>query len=120
MKSTTRILLITGIAIFTALFFFHRDFRIAPPVSVSYRKSFVGKGIVLNVQNDATEYMREIVVRVKRHGDVIATHGLAERLAPGDALNVGWMELGGVQLQRHDEVEVYAKGYTCCKHVVPE
>jgi len=81
-----------------------------PNVYVLYRQSLVGAGRVLILKNDSTKYLHELTITITRNGQEIARKGIARELAPGDSIQVGWVELG-VALKTGDNIKIYAKGY---------
>jgi len=83
---------------------------LTPPVSVSYRDSIAGQGIVLAVTNTSAEFLHEVTVTIKSPGGEVKTYFIPT-LEPHESVNVGWLKLDGWPVPEGSEVTVSCKGY---------
>jgi hypothetical protein len=92
-----------------------------PPVTVTYRPSLVGIGLVVQISNDSGHHLYNVRV-VGRNFEEVASASVkaADHLGPGEVIEVGWMEFESWVPVPGETIEVYADNYLTPKlSVVP-
>lgn len=107
MKLNVRLKLLGSL---TVLAFLLGACALTPPVSVSYRESIAGQGMILSVTNTSAEYLHEVTVRIKSPEGEVKEHYMVT-LRPHESVNVGWLKLDGWPIPEGSEVTVSCKGY---------
>lgn len=83
-----------------------------PPVKVSYRKSMVGAGMVLQIQNDSSHHLYNVKVIGRNFEEVSSASVIASKhLPPGGITEVGWLEFVGWTPRSGETMEIYADDY---------
>lgn len=105
--------IVVGVAIY--LFVYGGTGRVggpmSPPIGVTYRDSYVGAGIVMDIANHSDKTLYGVRVHIVG-GDGRSTDAkVAAALKSGEDKEVGWMQLDGWKLENGEEVSVYADGY---------
>ena len=109
--------LLVLIVIGAAIYFFMNfgDGRVAgpmsPPVDVKYRDSYIGRGIVLDINTHSGKTLYGIRLHITGRGGQSTDVNVVNSLKPGEDTEVGWMELHGWTLEVGEEVSIYADGY---------
>jgi len=89
----------------------------AVPVQCTFRNSIIGKGEVFIIKNTTNEYIENIVLDIyKTRFDAqsqvpIKVVPVAEKLAPGDSKEIGWME-AGTNIEKTQFMVIRAKGFS--------
>ena len=86
-----------------------------PPIEVDYRKSLLGAGNIVQLENRTNEPIRELVVEIRSTAGTVS-YEVAE-LGGFEMLEVGWKKLGGFQIPDDAEIEIRAKGYFLPLHI---
>jgi hypothetical protein len=83
-----------------------------PPVTVSYRDSLVGMGKVMQITNRSGHHLYNVRV-IGRNFDQVSSASVraTDHLAPGDTVEVGWLEFGNWTPTPGETMEVYADDY---------
>jgi hypothetical protein len=79
---------------------------LTPPIGVTYRESSIGKGIVLEFQNQGRENVYHVAVAFEGQPKRI----VVDTLAPGETKEAGWMQLD-TPPKRGVLFSIYADGY---------
>lgn len=86
--------------------------RPVPPVTVTYRDSLVGAGIVIHIRNDSLHHLYNVkVVGRNLEQQSSASVKATDHLAPGDHVEVGWMEFTRWVPRPGETIEVYCDDY---------
>jgi len=87
-----------------------------PPVTVTYRSSFVGLGKVVVISNNSSHHLYNVRVVGRNFEEVSSASVKAtDHLAPGSSVEVGWLEFESWVLQPGETIEVYADNYVSPK-----
>lgn len=82
----------------------------SPPVSITYRPSFVGMGKVVIITNTSNHHLYNVKMTInssKSSASVLAS----EHLSPGACVHIGWWELEKWVVEPGETVTVYADDY---------
>ena len=83
-----------------------------PPVSVSYRPSLFGMGMVVVITNKSSHHLYNVKVTGRNYNQVSsASVKASDHLLPGGSVEVGWMEFGSWVPVPGESIEVYADDY---------
>lgn len=82
------------------------------PVTIRFRPSLVGMGQVAVISNNSAHHLYNVRV-VGRSVSELSSGSVkaADHLAPGDTVDVGWLEFGAWVPQPGETIEVYADDY---------
>jgi len=86
--------------------------RPVPPVTVTYRDSLVGVGIVIQIKNDSLHHLYDVkVVGRSLEDPSSASVNATDHLAPGGSVEIGWIEFERWVPRPGEIVEVYCDDY---------
>ena len=86
--------------------------RPVPPVTVTYRDSAVGIGKVIQITNNSTHHLYDVKVTGRNmKQNASASVKASEHLAPGETVEVGWMEFEAWVPEPGETVEIYCEDY---------
>ena len=93
-----------------------------PPVTVTYRPSIVGVGMVIQISNTSSHHLYNVQVVGRNYDEVSSASVKAtDHLEPYGVVEVGWMEFEAWVPQPGESVEVYCDDYaTPYISVIPE
>jgi len=93
-----------------------------PPVKVTYRKSLVGIGMVVQITNTSGHHLYNVKVVGRNFKDVESASVTAtEHLRPHTSVEVGWIEFEAWVPVPGETIEVYCDDYALPKvSVVPD
>ena len=83
-----------------------------PPVSVTYRNSFWGRGKVVQVTNTSNNHLYNVKVIGRNFQEVSSASVRAtDHLSPGSSVEVGWIQFEQWTPQPGETIEIYADDY---------
>ena len=86
--------------------------RPMPPVTVTYRDSLVGAGIVIQIRNDSLHHLYNVKVvgrNLKQQSS--ASVKATDHLSPEESVEVGWLEFTRWVPRPGETIEVYCDDY---------
>ncbi len=84
---------------------------LSPPLGVSYRDSYIGHGIVMDISNHSDKTLYGVRVHITSSDGHSTDANVANALKPGEEKEVGWMELNNWKLEMGEDISIYADGY---------
>jgi hypothetical protein len=93
-----------------------------PPVSITFRHSFIDIGEVVIITNNSNHHLYNVRV-IGRNFDEISSASVqaSEHLSPGSSIEVGWLEFEAWVPRPGETIEVYCDNYLIPKTAfVPE
>ena len=84
---------------------------LSPPLNTTFRRSYIGIGIVMVVENKSNEVLYDLKARIKHESGNVTDVDVADTLKPADTKELGWMQLNGGVLEVGEQISIYAKGY---------
>lgn len=86
--------------------------RPAPPVTVTYRDSILGKGKVIQIKNGSSHHLYNVKVVGRNFSqNASASVKASDHLAPGDGVEVGWLEFESWTPIPGETIEIYCDDY---------
>jgi hypothetical protein len=83
-----------------------------PPVTVTYRDSFIGVGKVIQITNTSSHHLYNVRVVGRNYEEVSSASVKAtDHLRPHDSVEVGWLEFEAWTPAPGESVEVYCDDY---------
>jgi hypothetical protein len=83
-----------------------------PPVTVTYRDSFWGRGKVAQIYNNSAHHLYNIRVTGREYKKLnSASVKASDHLEPNSCVEVGWIEFGAWDPKPGESIEVYADNY---------
>lgn len=83
-----------------------------PPVTITYRDSFIGVGKVIQITNNSSHHLYNVRVVGRNYKEVSSASVKAtDHLSPHDYVEVGWMEFEDWVPVPGESVEVYCDDY---------
>ena len=84
---------------------------LSPPFTVTYRNSYVGRGVVTNITNRSEATLYGVRVKIEGQDGHETSAEVTDSLKPGENKEVGWRELHHWTLEAGEQVSLYASGY---------
>ncbi len=84
---------------------------LSPPFGVSFRNSYIGAGVVMNVSNHSDKNLYGVRVHIAGKNGRSTDANIATVLKPGEEKEVGWLELDRWKLEVGEDISVYADSY---------
>lgn len=83
-----------------------------PPVQVSYRESFLGGGMVLQIKNASNHHLYNVKVVGRNNSEGSSASVIATKhLRPGAIIEVGWLEFESWIPLSGETMSIYADDY---------
>ena len=111
------VLVLLGVVAYFAVTFFSDvgNGRVAgpmsPPFSVTYRDSYIGHGIVIDIANHSEKILYGVRLNISNKDGHHTSLNVTNVLKPGEDKEIGWLELDNWKLEVGEDITIYADGY---------